>query len=363
MKRAAAARLTALLLASAVLAGCGALRPGLRPPLVTVSARDLPVLEDDLDAASLRMAVERTLPVLQRGGDAAADAAARRLLEILDATDDPGARRRAIAREFRVLRVRDPLLLTAYYEPELDARLVAGGAFRHPIYGRPPDLVDVDPHGLDAGCGCRPISGRLERGRLRPYPARGEIDAGALAGRGLEIAWAADPIALFTLHVQGSGILRLEDGRRIGVRYAGTNGRPYRSLGRELVARGRLPRDRAGMSEIRRLLESLPPDDQRRLLALNERYTFFRLAEGRAVGSLGVELTPGRSVATDPRVVPPGTIGYLVTPSVRRFVVSQDTGGAVTGAHADLFLGPGREAEERAGRTRERGRLYLLRPR
>jgi membrane-bound lytic murein transglycosylase A len=351
-----------LLLAGLLVHGCAALR---RAPetLVPVAARDLPGFEDDLDLASLRLALERTLPAYRRTRDEAALAAARRLLEVLEARAEPAARRAALARAFRVTRVRDPVLLTAYYEPELDARLVRDATYRHPIYARPPDLVDVDPHGLDATCGCRPVSGRLERGRLRPYLTRGEIDAGALAGRGLEIAWVADPIALFSLHVQGSGLLRLPDGRRVAVRYAGTNGRPYRSLGRELVARGFLPLDRAGMPEIRRLLASLPDEERRALLAVNERYTFFRLAEGEPIGSLGVPLTPGRSVATDPRVVPPGAIGYLVTPTVRRFVVSQDTGGAVTGAHADLFLGRGADAEQRAGRMRDRGRLYVLRPR
>src|SRR6185369_12421008 len=109
-------------------------------------------------------------------------------------------------------------------------------------------------------------------------------------------------------------------------------------------------------------LESVPPEERDALFATNERYTFFRLTEGGPVGSFGVELTPGRSIATDPRLVPPGTVAYLATPTVRRFVVSQDTGGAISGAHADLFLGFGDEAGERAGRTRERGALYLILP-
>jgi membrane-bound lytic murein transglycosylase A len=269
-----------------------------------------------------------------------------------------------VARAFRVVRVRDPLLLTAYYEPEIDARLAPDAAHPHPLYARPPDLIDLDPPALDPSCAqCRRLFGRLENGRLRAYYSRAEVDAGALAGRGLEIAWAADPFALFVLHVQGSGRLRLGDGRVVSVRYAGSNGRPYTSLGRTLIARGLLPEGQASLWDIRRALDGLPAEEQRVLLATNERYTFFRLADGGPIGTLGVELTPGRSVATDPRVVPPGAIGYLATPSVRRFVVSQDTGGAIIGAHADLFLGPGAEAEARAGRTRERGTLYLLLPR
>ena len=336
-----------------LLTGCAALRWRPRGPLVPV---DPPALEDDLELASLRTAIERNRPP-------AARSAGERLLAILEATTDPRARRDAIADAFRVLRVRDPLLLTAYYEPELTARLAPDDTFRHPLYARPPDLVEVDPRELDRECGCRRVAGRLAGGRLTPYPTRGEIDAGALAGRGLELAWAADPIDVFVLHVQGSGLLRLEDGRLLGIRYAGTNGRPFRSIVHALAARGLLAEGRGSMPDIRRALASLAPEEQAAVLATDERYTFFRLAEGGAVGSLGAELTPGRSIATDPQLVPPGTVAYLTSPAARRFVVSQDTGAAIRGAHADLFLGPGPDAEARAGRMRERGALYLLTPR
>jgi len=347
----------------AVLAGCAALRPRPAGPFVPLVAGDLPPLDDDLGAMSLGAAVEQTLPAYARAGNGAAAAAARQLLDILETVPDPQGRRTAVARAFRVFRLRAPLLLTAYYAPEVAARLAPDSAFRYPLYARPPDLVDADPRALDPKCGCRALAGRLEGGRLLPYPTRADIDRGALAGRGLELAWAADPIALFVLHVQGSGQLQLEDGRRLGVRYAGTNGRPYRSLGRTVVAHRLLPAGRATLADIRRVVAALPADEQAAVLAANQRYTFFRLAQGGPVGSLGVELTPGRSVATDPRLVPPGTLAYLRTPSVRRFVVSQDTGAAVRGAHADLFLGAGAQAEDLAGRLRERGTLYLLRPR
>jgi membrane-bound lytic murein transglycosylase A len=341
---------------------CGVLPPRAKGPLVPVAARALPPLADDADPASLRLAVARTLPAYARAGDEASAAAARRLLEILSAEPDPRARRRAVARAFRVVRVRRPLLLTAYYEPELDARLAPGGEYRHPLYARPADLVDVEPAALDTKCPCRRLAGRMAEQALVPYFTRGEIDAGALAGRGLEVAWALDPIALFVLHVQGSGRLRLGDGRTVGVRYAGTNGRRYRSLGRTLVERGLLPPEQAGLEDIRRLLDTLPAAERAALLATNERYTFFRLADGDPIGSLGVELTPERSIAADPRLVPRGALAYLATPTYRRFVVNQDTGAAIVGAHADLFLGHGAEPERRAGRTRERGALYLLLP-
>ena len=350
----------ALTLGCALLAACAALRVAPQAPLVSVGAGHLPPLGEDVDSASLREAIERGLPAYTRPADAAA---ARRLLEIVDTVTDPEARRSAVAGAFRVMRVRRPLLLTAYYEPELDGRLTPDETHRYPLYARPADLVSVDPGALDRGCACRPSVGRVEDGRLRPYPTRGEIETGALAGRGLELAWAADPIDVFLLHVQGSGVVRLGDGTRLGVRYAGTNGRPYRSLGQTLVERGLLSPGHTTLADIRRALQAMPPDEQQALLATNERYTFFRIAAGGPVGSLGVELTPGRSVATDPRLVPPGTLAYLATPSVHRFVVSQDVGAAVQGAHADLFLGSGPDAGERAGALREQGTLYLLLPR
>jgi membrane-bound lytic murein transglycosylase A len=305
------------------------------PPLVPAAP---PPLSDDRDLDSLRIAIERTRAVWGRSRDAAREAAADRLLAILDTVPDPAARADAVARDFRVLRVRRPVLLTAYYEPELAARLVPDATFRHPLYARPRD-----------GCS-----------RL---PTRAEIDAGALAGRGLEIAWVADPVEAFVLQVQGSGRLRLEDGRRVGARYAGSNGLPYRSIVPALAQRGLVSRCGTTLSDIRRALGSLDPNERAAVLATNERYVFFQLADGGPVGSVGVPLTAGRSIATDPRLVPSGALAYVATPSVQRFVVSQDVGAAITGPHVDLFVGAGPEAEVAAGAMRERGALYVLVPR
>jgi membrane-bound lytic murein transglycosylase A len=185
--------------------------------------------------------------------------------------------------------------------------------------------------------------------------------AGALDGRGLEIAWADDPLALFLLQVQGSGRLRFPD-RVQPVRFAGTNGRPYRALGAEMIAHGLLGKDEADIPGIRRVFATLPEDRQLALLATNPRYGFFQPADGDPVGSLGVPLTPGRSIAADPALLPPGSLALLVTPRVTRFVVVQDTGAAIVGPHVDLFVGAGPEAEAFAGSARDRGTLYLLAP-
>lgn len=300
----------------------------------------LPVAIDDYDAASLHAAIERTLPAYAKRARPDARDAALQLLRSVEATSDPEARRALLARDFVVRRVRRPVLLTAYYEPVLPAHRRRDERYRVPLYARPPDLVD----GV-------------------PYVSRGEIDAGALAGRGLEIAWLEDPIDLFFLQVQGSGRLEFEDGRTIGAHFAGTNGRPYTSVGRVMIDRGLLSPDHASAGDIRGALAAMPEAERRALLAENERYVFFALQEGPVRGSLGVPLTPGRSVAADPHLVPPGTLAYLETPTYRRFVVVQDTGAAIKGPRVDLFLGAGDGVAATAGRTKERGRLYLLAPR
>jgi membrane-bound lytic murein transglycosylase A len=299
----------------------------------------LPPLADDLELESLRVAIERTMPFWEQTGRLGAARAARQLVDTLTATPDPEARRHAIGAAFRALRVRDPLLLTSYYEPEIRVSETPDAVYRHPIYRRPPDLT-------------------------HPYRTRMEIDTGALRGRGLELAWTDDAFELFSLHVQGSGRARFPDGHVAAIRFAGTNGHPYKSLGLALVERGLLAKDQASLFAIRRLFATLSDADQRTLMAENPRYVFFTMTDaGKGpIGSMGVELTPMRSVATDPALLPAGTIGYVVTPTIRRFVVAQDTGGAIRGAHADLFAGSGHAAEEFAGRQKERGVMYVLSP-
>jgi len=353
--------IVAVVLAASVLTpGCSVLRLRAGAPLEPVWGWRLPAFTDDQELDSLRTVVERTEPAYHRSNDQRRAAAARLLLDILASTPDPIERRAAIARAFRVMKVRKSLLMTAYYEPELPAVRARDATFRYPLYARPTDLVEADPGALDAACRCRRITGRLEGNRIAAYPTRGEIDAGALDGRGLELAYTDDPISLFVLHVQGSGLLRFPDGTRIGARFAGTNGRPFRSLATILMQRGLLSRNHAGLADIRRVLEGLSEEEREALMANNQRYVFFKLANGGPRGSLGVELTPGRSVATDPRLVPMGSLAYVVTPTARRFVVSQDTGAAIVGAHADLFMGAGEEAAEVAGHTKDTGTMYVL---
>jgi membrane-bound lytic murein transglycosylase A len=266
-------------------------------------------------------------------------------------------------------------LFTGYYEPTLQGRRRRSARYATPLYRRPGDIVTVDLGKFRPELEGQRLAGRLRGKELEPYPDRLAIDQGALAKRGLELLWVEDPIDAFFLHIQGSGRVELEGGDTLRVGYAGQNGRPYVAIGRELVTRGALPLEEVSMQSIRRWLEE-NPDQRDEVLAANPSYVFFRLLkESGPVGSQGVVLTPGRSLAVDRRFLPLGAPFWLdatmpaLTPEagdepLRRLVVAQDTGGAIRGpVRGDVFWGPGPEAAERAGRMKHPGRLWLLLPR
>ena len=249
-------------------------------------------------------------------------------------------------------------LMTGYYEPLIDARRAPTGAFRVALYAPPPDLAT-----------------------RRPYWTRQQLDtlpAAQASLRGREIAYVADPLDALTLQIQGSGRLRITepDGRVSATRlaYAGHNDHPYRSVGRWLIDQGELPAGQASWPAIKAWAQRNPARINE-LLWANPRYVFFR--EERmpdpAVGprgAQGVPLTPGRSIAVDPRSVPYGTPVWIDTTEplskapLRRLVLAQDTGSAIVGAvRADFFWGWGGDAAEQAGRMRQPLRMWVLWPR
>ncbi len=260
-------------------------------------------------------------------------------------------------------------LFTGYYEAELRGSKRRGGPFQTPIYARPADLVTADLGAFkDEWKGDR-ISGRVVRGRLKPYPDRARIEAGALKGRGLELLWVDDPIDAFFLHIQGSGRVRMTDGSILRLGFAGKNGRAYRAIGRDLVAGGAIAKEALSMESIRAWLKENPAQG-RALMARNDSFIFFRkVTGGGPIGAQGVALTPGRSLAVDPKFVPYGAPLWLDTKKplgrgpLRRLVVAQDTGGAIKGpVRGDLFWGAGRDAAALAGAMKSTGRAYLLLP-
>jgi membrane-bound lytic murein transglycosylase A len=266
-------------------------------------------------------------------------------------------------------------LFTGYYEPTLRGSRRRGGRFTVPLYLRPPELVTVDLGRFRPELAGRRIAGRVEGGSLRPYADRAAIDAGALAGRGLELLWVDDPIDAFFLHIQGSGRIELAEGGALRVGYAAGNGHVYFAIGRELVDRGALAQEEVSMQAIRRWLRDHPAEAGA-VMARNPSFVFFRRLDGEGpVGAQAVVLTPGRSLAVDGAFLPLGAPAWVETlaphpdpaqPDVRlrRLMVIQDAGGGLQGpVRGDLFWGAGEEAAEIAGRMRHPGRLWLLLPR
>jgi membrane-bound lytic murein transglycosylase A len=368
---------------------------GVPPALIEVGPGTVSRLTDDADSASLRLAIERSLAYYDReptrtfvagsraytGGDFAA--ALRKVLAVLPASGNAAHLDEILRTHFRVLRAtgqRQSIRFTGYYTPLLRGRLEPDATHVHPVYAKPHDLMSFDLADMAKSCACvtQLQTGRVQNGSVVPYYSRAEIERdGVLRNRGLEIAWTDDPIALFFLHIQGSGRLVLPDGQVLQLNYAATNGRPFRSISQILANRGLLPPGGGSMQTVRGYL-SQHPEQRDTLLHENPRYTFFRVAETTAVGSLGVEVTPGRSMASDPTVFPPGALAFVRTrvpivasdgqlagwSPLQRFVLNQDTGGAITGpARVDIYFGVGESAGEIAGRMSAEGDLYFLVPR
>lgn len=256
---------------------------------------------------------------------------------------------------------------TGYYEPELRGARQPGGRFTVPLLHRPPDLVMVELGRFRPAWRGDRIAGRVVDGRLVPFASRAEIEHGALDRQHLAFLWVDDPVDAFFLGIQGSGRVRLADGTMARVGYDGQNGHPYVAIGRLLVERGALALEDVSLAAIRAWIGAHPTEGAR-LMDENPSYVFFREQAGDGpLGTEGVVLTPGRSLAVDPGFVPLGVPFWLDLDqggeALRRLVVTQDTGGAIRGpVRGDLFWGFGPEAESRAGRMRAQGAYYMLLP-
>jgi membrane-bound lytic murein transglycosylase A len=234
-------------------------------------------------------------------------------------------------------------LFTGYFEIALNGSRKRTGPYQTPLYRRPPE---PERH------------------------TRAEIEDGALTGKGLELLWVDNPIDAFFLEIQGSGRVRMREGGIIRIGYDGKNGKPYVPVGRLLIERGELARDKVTMDAIRRWMAE-NPKKAAALRRENPSYVFFREISGE--GPLGAQLVPltaGRSLAVDRAFIPLGVPLWIEArqrfapyDAIRRLVVAQDTGGAIKGpVRGDLFWGHGREAADGAGAMNARGRYYLLLP-
>ncbi|WP_120500003.1 murein transglycosylase A [Roseovarius sp. EL26] len=239
-------------------------------------------------------------------------------------------------------------LFTGYFEPELNGSLSPGGKYKYPIYRKPPEI---------------------------PYESlwltRREIETGpVMKGRGLEIAWVDDPVELFFLQIQGSGRIRLPNGRMIRVGYGGSNGHNYQSIGTELVRRGIYDVHQVSAEVIKNWVRRNPIEGQE-LLYHNPTYVFFRKltkipADKGPYGAMNRSVTAGRTVAVDPKYVPLGAPVWVEKDGknpIRRLTIAQDTGSAIKGPQrADIFFGTGDTAGRAAGQLRDPGRMVVLLP-
>jgi len=376
------------------LAGCALIAPerGEIAPLVPTSPWALPPLADDLDRASLKLAIDRSLEYYNRlpetrefrFGDRVCTAgelkeSLRDFLEILRTSDSDKQRAERIRETFDLYRStgrnEGEVLFTGYYEPLLAGSLESTEEYRYPIYRTPDDHVVINLGNFRGKYKGQRVIGRIQEGRVVPYYTREDIDIkGCLEGRGVELFWLSDPIDIFFLQIQGSGVVSLPGGSLVQVSYEQSNGHPYSSVGRILVEEGRMSMDEVSLKGIKRYLRR-HPDEMFDILSRNESYVFFRIVEEGPIGSLNVTVTPGRSIATDANLFPKGALAFIRVKKpvidekgtivswepFSRFVLNQDTGGAIKGpGRVDLFCGRGRDAEIMAGHMKEEGELYFL---
>ena len=277
----------------------------------------------------------------------------------------PGLTSAFFAEHFELVQVGDgAAFATGYYEPEIAGSRTFQSGYEVPVYRKPPDLIEVDAATAEAAG--TPRRGRLENGIVVPYYERSEIEEGALANRGLEIAWAADAIDLFFLQIQGSGRLRLPDGAVMRIGYSGQNGREYVGIGKLMKDRGLLEPGGTTMQHIVAWLRA-HPEEGKAIMRENKSYVFFQELTGPGpLGALGLPVTGRATVATDPKYVPLGApvLLDLDRAEASGLWVAQDTGGAIKGSNRfDTFWGAGEDAARIAGGMQGRGRAYVLVPR
>jgi len=384
-----------LLILAVVLAVNGCARKTAERPVATLPERALSQVDagsldfaDDLDVASLLLAIDRSMNYYDGSGRQQMFQVAGRLVgaarmketlaafrEILQSGLSVEQKKKRISEQFLVLRAAGSdgtgaVLFTGYYEPLLEGSMVRTDKYRYPLYKLPPDLVKekISPTLTRIG--------RREKDRIVPYYTRKEIDVdGALAGRGLELVWVSDPVELFTLHIQGSAKIRLADGKMLTVSPAQNNGWPYRPMPAELMDQIRREQGSVSYWNVQAWLKTKNDRDLMQILSYYDRYIFFRWVASEPIGALGQPVTPDRTIATDEAYFPQGALAFIRLSKpildddhriVRRvdfsrFVLNQDKGSAIKGpGRVDLFCGFGPRAQAAAGSLKEKGELYFL---
>lgn len=268
------------------------------------------------------------------------------------------------ARHFEAVQVGDgTALVTGYYEPEIAGSRVRRAGYDVAVYRRPADLIDVNLGLFSDALKGKTVRGKVDGTALVPFDERAQIVGGSLAGRGLELAWAADPVEFFFLQVQGSGRLLLPDGGVMRIGYDGQNGRDYTGIGKLMKDRGLI--QAGSMQDIMQYLRAHPAEGAA-IMNENKSFVFFRELTGAGpIGAMGLAVTAETTVAADPKYVP---LGAPVLLSLDRaepngLWIAQDTGGAIKGANRfDSFWGAGSRARGIAGGMAARGSALLLLP-
>jgi len=367
-----------------------------RAPLLKISPRDFPDFKDDLSYEGLERAITENIRFLEKKpGDALFhfgehSVEAFRMIESLSLFLDfvrkkPSSKelKKFIGENFKVYGSSGNInsgevLFTGYFEPVFKGSLTRNEVYRFPVYGRPKDLIRIDLSKFSPEYAGKDIIARYDGETAVPYFDRKKITfENVLENRAETIAWLKDPVDLFFLHIQGSGKALLQNGETVSLRYDSQNGRPYRSIGKLLIETNRIPKSEMSMQSIRTYLAE-HPDEIDKALNHNPSYVFFRRGYSEyPKGCLDAELTPGRSIATDRKIFPDAALAFIKTgkpiidvngrieewTAMSRFVLNQDTGGAIRGAgRADIFWGAGRDAEITAGHMRHEGELFFLAP-
>jgi membrane-bound lytic murein transglycosylase A len=253
---------------------------------------------------------------------------------------------------------------TGYYEPEIAGSRDRRSGHDVPIYGRPTDLIEADLGQFSDDLKGKKIRGRIDRNAMVPYYDRTQIEEGVLAGRAPILAWAADPVEIFFLQIQGSGRLKLPDGSVMRIGYDTQNGRGYTGIGALMKERGLLKPGQTSMQGIVAWLHENPVQG-RDIMRENKSFVFFRELNGPPLGALGLAVTGQVSAAADPKFIPLGAPVFLSADrtDATGLWVAQDTGGAIRGANRiDTFWGAGSEARAIAGGMSARGSAFLLLP-
>jgi membrane-bound lytic murein transglycosylase A len=355
-------------------------------PLVVVQLSDRPGMDEQIwgqgkrssDRRALLTAIDHSLRYLQTARAAKdyrrysmaagitrqrVERSLQRFRQLLLYARSPAEFQAAIEREFTFYQAtgkdgQGTVVFTGYFEPVHLASRSPDRQFRYPIYRQPPDLTSWK----------------------HPHPTRSQLEGldglqfsqGKL--RGLELVWLRDRLEAYLIQVQGSARLHLSDGTTMTVGYAGHTNYPYTSLGKELVKAGKIRQEELSLSAVIQYFQNNPADLDV-YLPRNQRFVFFKETGGMpATGSLGVPVTPERSIATDKSLFPPGALaliqtqipypneaGQLAQHPVTRYVLDQDTGGAIQGpGRVDIFMGTGKVAGDRAGLINSAGKLYYL---